>query len=216
MPGTGCFGSLWISIRPAGDIGPTDVELRLERAQRRQDVGVAEDRGLDDHERRAAGRVDDPAQRRDLLRHGRGPVAPGGEDLLGALDRPHQRAALQLLDGIELELDRGHDAELPAAAAQRPEQLGIAGARRRGRGGRRRSPARSRRRCCTRGRACGRASSARRRACSRRRRRRRPSRPAAPGRRPRPGRSRRPTRRRHARARGACRDRFARRACASC
>ena len=45
----------------------------LERAQRREDVVVAEDRGLDDARSGAAARarLDEPAQRRDLVRHGR-------------------------------------------------------------------------------------------------------------------------------------------------
>ena len=95
MPGIGSFGSLWISISSRADIGPTMSASGSSARSGSRIVVVAEDRGLDDHERTAAppGAADDPAQRRDLVRHRRGPLAPGGEDLLGALAAAHQRAA---------------------------------------------------------------------------------------------------------------------------
>ena len=85
----------------------------------------------------------------------------------GCSTRPaeHGRA-----DRVQRELDRGHDAEVAAAAAQRPEQLrmllgGGADLARRPR-----SRARRRGCCRRRGRACARASRSRRRARGRRRR----------------------------------------------
>src|SRR5438132_642324 len=58
-------------------------------------------------------------------RPGPGPRAPGGQHLVGALDREEQRARVELVDRLDLELDRGDDAEVAAASAQRPEQLGM-------------------------------------------------------------------------------------------
>ena len=61
-----------------------------------------------------------------LVRDRLGPLAPGGEDLARrAPTARHQPAGVSSLDRVELELHRGHDAEAPAAAAQRPEQLGL-------------------------------------------------------------------------------------------
>jgi hypothetical protein len=45
------------------------------------------------------------------------------QDLGGTLEREEQRAGVQVLDLVDAELDGGHDAEVPAAAAQRPEQV---------------------------------------------------------------------------------------------
>jgi hypothetical protein len=42
-----------------------------------------------------------------------------------ALEGEKQRAGVELVDGMDGELDRGHDAEVAAAAAQRPEQVGV-------------------------------------------------------------------------------------------
>ena len=54
------------------------------------------------------------------------------EHLARALPRPDQRAREHARGRVERELERGHRAEAPAAAAQRPEQLGLAlGGRRR-------------------------------------------------------------------------------------
>ena len=48
------------------------------------------------------------------------------QQLAAALGRMQQQAAEHLgPDGVQRELDRGHDAEVAAAAAQRPEQLGM-------------------------------------------------------------------------------------------
>jgi hypothetical protein len=45
------------------------------------------------------------------------------QHLGGALEGKENGAGVQLGDGIDGELDRGDDAEVAAAAAQRPEQL---------------------------------------------------------------------------------------------
>ena len=47
------------------------------------------------------------------------------QDLGGPLEAEEQRARVELPHRHDRELDRGHDAEVPAAAAQRPEQLGL-------------------------------------------------------------------------------------------
>jgi hypothetical protein len=85
---------------------------QLATAQRRRDVGQRRD-------------LQDPAQRGDVLRDGPRPLAPGVEDLFGALPRPCHRARGQRLDGVEHELHRRHDAEAAAASAQSAEELGI-------------------------------------------------------------------------------------------
>ena len=49
-------------------------------------------------------------------------LAVGLEQLLGVLDRPERRAADDLRDRVRLERELGHDAEVAAAAAQRPRR----------------------------------------------------------------------------------------------
>ena len=110
------------------------------------------------------------------------------EDLGRPLPRPEHRAGVDLGRGVEDELHRGHDAEAAAAAAQRPEQLGLVvavGAHDAAVGGDELD-----REHAVGGEAVAarRASSGRRRACSRRRRRPARSRRAARGRARTPGR----------------------------
>ena len=52
-------------------------------------------------------------------------LAVGLEHLVGFLDRPERRAADDLRDRVRLERELGHDAEVAAAAAQRPEEVGV-------------------------------------------------------------------------------------------
>jgi hypothetical protein len=112
------------------------VELRAELAQRPHDLRahrlVREDGGLDDHERASAeqlGHVGDrreleqPPDGRDLVGHRVDPLAPGGEDLGGPLDRPEQHAGVDLGNREEGELECGRDPERAAAAAEGPEEL---------------------------------------------------------------------------------------------
>jgi hypothetical protein len=47
------------------------------------------------------------------------------QDLDDAVDREEHRAGVQLADRLHLELHRGHDAVVPAAPAQCPEELGL-------------------------------------------------------------------------------------------
>jgi hypothetical protein len=47
------------------------------------------------------------------------------QHLVGALEWEEVRARVELADLDDVELDGGHDAEVAAAAAQRPEQLGL-------------------------------------------------------------------------------------------
>ena len=70
--------------------------------------------------------VHHPADRGHLLRRARGPLVPGVEDLGGALDREEEGAGVDLGDRQQVELQRGDQAEIAAAAAQRPEQLRVA------------------------------------------------------------------------------------------
>ena len=50
---------------------------------------------------------------------------PRVQHLGGALEREEHRSGVELVDRVDGELDRGHDAEVAAAAAQRPEQVGV-------------------------------------------------------------------------------------------
>ena len=65
------------------------------------------------------------ADRRDLVGHARQPLVPRVQDLARALEREEQDAGVDLVDRVQLELDRRHDAEVAAAAAERPEELGL-------------------------------------------------------------------------------------------
>ena len=89
---------------------------------------------MDDRERPAAHRLgdlvdrrelEDPPDRGDLVGHRPDPVPPGVEHLGRPLPREEQRSRVDLRDRVEAELERGHDAEVAAAAAERPEELGL-------------------------------------------------------------------------------------------
>ena len=114
------------------------VQLGTEVADRLEHRGalglVAEVDRLDHHERAAAHRLGDLLERRHvedaadgghLVGQRRDDAAPRLQDLLGTLLREHEHARVHLAQGMEAELDRGHHAEVAAAAAQRPEQVGI-------------------------------------------------------------------------------------------
>ena len=53
------------------------------------------------------------------------PLAPGVQHLGRALEREEHDAGVDLADREQVELERGDDAEVAAAAAQRPEELGL-------------------------------------------------------------------------------------------
>jgi hypothetical protein len=114
------------------------VPLRAELAQRPQQRGAlggaSEEGGHHDRVRaparegRHVGDGREVQQRgprhelvRELVPHG----VPGVQHLVGALESEEVRAGVQLVDLDDAELDGGHDAEVPAAAAQCPEQLGL-------------------------------------------------------------------------------------------
>ena len=95
---------------------------------------AAEEGAEDDAERPAPNRlghvrrVRELQQRRPghhLLRQPGGELGPGVENLSGALEGEEHRARVQVLDGVDVELDRGDDAKVPIAAAQRPEEIGL-------------------------------------------------------------------------------------------
>ncbi len=109
---------------------------RPELAQRAQQLGtarlVAHVDGLDDDELLTAKRLgqlrqrrelQDPADRRHLVRHRGRPGVPGVQHLRGALPREEEDAGVDLGDGVQLHLERCDDAEVAAAAPQRPEEL---------------------------------------------------------------------------------------------
>ena len=60
-----------------------------------------------------------------FARQRRQELAVGGEQLGGLLDRPERRPADDVGDRVRLERELGDDAEVAAAAAQRPEQLRV-------------------------------------------------------------------------------------------
>ena len=99
--------------------------------------GLREVVGLDDHERLAPQGLRDHRDRREVQepsdgrqvvgRIGVRQVAPGGQDLAGALDRVPEQARVRLGDREELQLDRRDNAEAAAAAAQRSEDVRLVG-----------------------------------------------------------------------------------------
>ncbi len=118
--------------------GSERVHRRVEGSQLLRELdafalGAREDR-LDDHEAVPAERlghvrdrreVQDAADRGDGIGQRLGPVAPGLKHLTGPLDRPEHRAGVQFWLLVERDLERGHDAEVAAAAANGPEQVGL-------------------------------------------------------------------------------------------
>ena len=65
-------------------------------------------------------RVIRPAKRVERVRRGRGELAVEPQHLAGAVERMHQHAAEHLADRVQPVLERRDDAEVAAAAAQRP------------------------------------------------------------------------------------------------
>ena len=109
---------------------------RPERAQRAQElvgrVLAQEGRCFDDDERSAAQRLGDvgdrrelqePADRRDLIRHVFDPAPPCSQHLGSTLEREEQHAGVHLGNRIERELERRHDAERTTATSKRPVEL---------------------------------------------------------------------------------------------
>src|SRR3954469_8041338 len=112
------------------------VQLRPEVAQRTQQlVGAVlaeQRRGLDDDEGTAAERLRDvrdrremqeASDRRDLVGDRVDPTPPRAQHFRSALEREEEDTGVDLAYGVELELQRGHDAERPTAAAKCPEQV---------------------------------------------------------------------------------------------
>ena len=118
---------------------PDRVVDRAQRSQRGEQLvrlrGIAGVVDIDDHERGAAQFLRYLGDRREAQETGQGgqlvgerglgQLPPGVHHLVGALDREPQRSRVGLRESEQLELDRGHDAEAAATAAQRPEQLGL-------------------------------------------------------------------------------------------
>ena len=117
---------------------PERVDLGPEVAQgldeRRALCRVAGEGRFDDHEFAPAERLrhvgdrrqaQEPSDRGDLVGDGLDPPPPGVQHFAGALDREEEDAGTRLRDRVKPELDRRHDAEAPATAAERPEQLAV-------------------------------------------------------------------------------------------
>jgi hypothetical protein len=69
---------------------------------------------------------DDDAGGRDLVRRGVGVVAPGAHHLACAHERPEREAGEHTgAELVQLELELGDDAEVAAAAADAPQQVGV-------------------------------------------------------------------------------------------
>ncbi len=115
------------------------VDLGLQGAQLAQQLPgalvAAEDRAVDrDHAAAAQrlgkagepGEADEAGGGRGLVGRVRGPVAPAGEHGLGLRGVPGEHARVDHLERQQRDLERGHDAERAAAAAQGPEELGVA------------------------------------------------------------------------------------------
>jgi hypothetical protein len=67
-----------------------------------------------------------PDLRRELVRRLRRVLPPGPQHALGVLVRVEDERARYLgAERVELELERGHDAEPASAASQRPEEVGV-------------------------------------------------------------------------------------------
>ena len=117
---------------------PEGVDLGLELEQRAQQLAarplVAEVGRLDDDHLAAAEHLghlrdrrdlEQPAERRHVLGRVARPLGPRAEHLAGALHRPDQPPGERLGDGVERDLELGHDAEAPTAAAKRPEEVRV-------------------------------------------------------------------------------------------
>ena len=62
---------------------------------------------------------------RHVAWRGRQPLPVRGEQRVGVLERPERRAADDRLERMRPERELGHDAEVAAAAADRPEEVGV-------------------------------------------------------------------------------------------
>jgi hypothetical protein len=122
----------------AGRDGRKGIEVGLEIEQGTEKLAalalVAHEGGLDDDQLTAAERLGDlrdrrhleePPDRRDLVRHIGGPLGPAIEHLDGALRRPDEPARERLGDRVERDLDLRDDPEAPTAAAERPEEIRV-------------------------------------------------------------------------------------------
>ena len=118
--------------------GGERVALGAEPMQRRQQRGalggVAQEGGHHDRVGAPAGEgrhvgdgreVQERGPRHELFGERVPHGVPGVQHLVRALEGKEVRARVELVDLDDVELDGGHDAEVPAPAAQRPEQLGL-------------------------------------------------------------------------------------------
>ena len=69
--------------------------------------------------------LEDPRPRGHLVGETRDPLAPRVEHLSRPLPWPRQHPGVQLGYRVQLELQRRHNAEVPAAPTQRPEDVGL-------------------------------------------------------------------------------------------
>ncbi len=73
------------------------------------------------------GDLEDATDRGHLLGNRPGPLGPGPQHLVGALPRPDEPPGVRGLERVQAELHRRDDAVVATAAAQRPEEVGLAG-----------------------------------------------------------------------------------------
>ena len=110
---------------------PGHVECRPERPHRgERPIGLVqrtEPTGDDRHHRlHVQGTREHRGEQRQLVGRVAAQLGVGGEDPPGVRGRPHERPAEDdRTDRVQRQLERGGDPEVPAAAPQRPEQIGM-------------------------------------------------------------------------------------------
>ena len=82
--------------------------------------------GVHGHQGRGVGELEPLEPHRQFAWRGLGDLAEHLEHLGGALGGPHQASAVQARRGVQVDLDGGDQGEVASAAAQRPEQVGVA------------------------------------------------------------------------------------------
>ena len=127
MPGLGSFGSLWISISSAGLIGRIASAMGCRARSGSMTLSSPRIAASTRTIAGAPGDVEDPAQGRDLVRDGgRSSRATRRRSPRRARPGRAGRRPWSASVRVQGELERGDDAEAAVAAAQGPEELGVA------------------------------------------------------------------------------------------
>ncbi len=138
VPGAGPSGSMCSRLSSVTGIGATvsmtGPSARSGASRASPSRGLARPDRLDDDEGLAADRLrdlrdrrelEDAADGRHLVRQIVRPGAPRLQHLGRPVDREPEDPGVDLLEREEVELDRGDDPEGAAAAAERPEEVGL-------------------------------------------------------------------------------------------